>query len=384
MLAAYLSCLRGLDGEGIRPEVAAGKMVAVFGAGPRFFMEAAKFRAARMLLSSLLTECGVPPDRHKVHLLGRTGTWNKTLLDPHVNILRAVTETLSMVFGGCDTIATGLFNERVGGDSFAARIAQNIQILLKEESHLDEVVDPGGGSYHLESITAELCDRAWACFQDIEREGGLGRALEKGSLQEMVRETVAKRKKEIGRRKEVLVGTSMYVDIAEPLSRAESRHLEQNSIEPFVAGAGYEELRTAADMYRAAHGHLPRAFLLTMGPLAQHKARADFSRSVLEPGGFEVVYPNGFSCVEEAVAAAEASGAELYVLCSTDESYPDLVPSVGAALKQSMPGAYLVLAGFPEEHVEAFKAAGIDELLHVRADNLSLLRTFQQKTGVAR
>jgi methylmalonyl-CoA mutase len=110
-----------------------------------------------------------------------------------------------------------------------------------------------------------------------------------------------------------------------------------------------------------------------MGPLKEHKARADFSRGFFSVGGYDVVSPAGFKSPEEAVAAFVKSGAEIVVICSTDESYPALVPALTAGIRAQKPGATIVLAGYPPDQIEAHKKAGVDEFIHLRADVLEVL-----------
>ncbi|HOX52227.1 MAG TPA: methylmalonyl-CoA mutase family protein, partial [Fibrobacteria bacterium] len=144
----------------------------------------------------------------------------------------------------------------------------------------------------------------------------------------------------------------------------------------------FEKLRDAADRHLVRTGWRPRVFLATMGPLAQHKGRADFSRGFFEVGGFEVVYPEGFASVKDMVDAATDSGAKVVTICSTDDTYPELVPQIVPALKAAIPGVAVVLAGFPADQVEAHKASGIDEFIHVRANLLQVLGGLQKKIGV--
>ncbi len=145
----------------------------------------------------------------------------------------------------------------------------------------------------------------------------------------------------------------------------------------------FEQLRETAEAYTARNGQRPQVFLATMGPLAQHKARADFATAFLGVGGFETIYPAGFDSPDAAATAALASGAKAVVICSTDASYPDIVPALVQALKQAKPDLSILLAGYPAEHVEAFKAAGIADFIHLNANCQALLSNLQKNMGVA-
>jgi methylmalonyl-CoA mutase len=158
------------------------------------------------------------------------------------------------------------------------------------------------------------------------------------------------------------------------------------TVEPIAAHRGaeqFEALQAAAAQFAARTGSRPKVFLATMGPVSQHKARADFSTGFFEAGGFEVIAGPGFQTVEEAAEAAQASGASIAVICSTDETYPELVPPLVRLLKEGRPDMTVVLAGYPADQIEAHRAAGVDEFIHLRADCYATLARLQQLKGVA-
>ncbi len=157
---------------------------------------------------------------------------------------------------------------------------------------------------------------------------------------------------------------------------------ESPSVTPIVQrriAESFEELRAAADGFAERTGSAPRVFLANMGPLAQHKARADFTTGFLAVGGFECDSPPGFDTPEAAADAALAADAEAVVICSTDATYPEIVPALVARIKASRPETMVLLAGYPREQVEAFKAAGVDEFIHVRANCYEINRQLQEK-----
>ena len=158
------------------------------------------------------------------------------------------------------------------------------------------------------------------------------------------------------------------------------------TITPIYAHRGaqaFEVLREATEAYIARVGQRPQAFLATMGPLTQHKNRADFATAFLAVGGIETIYPAGFTTTDEAADATLTSGAKIVVICSTDPTYPKLVPPLAQKLKQANPSLTVLLAGYPADHVEAFKAAGVDDFIHLNANCQNLLSTLQKKMGNA-
>ncbi len=332
-------------------------------------------------------------------------------------------------------------------DEFSRRIARNTHIILREESHLNRTVDPAGGSWYVETLTDAVARQTWDLFQAVEKQGGMAQALAAGQPQRQVAETAAARAANIAKRKDVFVGTNMYPNIKETrlaatpvnsaalkaeratvlsavrasadiaarqaaLGQLGSTASVAAAIAAAAAGATlgeiaralrgsaqpgptinaicaqrgarpFEQLREAAEAYTARTGQRPQVFLATMGPLTQHKARADFATAFLGVGGFETIYPAGFDSPAAAAAAALASGAKAVVICSTDATYPDIVPTLVQALKQAQPDLSILLAGYPAEHVEAFKAAGIADFIHLNANCQALLSNLQKNMGVA-
>ncbi len=145
----------------------------------------------------------------------------------------------------------------------------------------------------------------------------------------------------------------------------------------------YEQLRKRTEDYEKKTGQNIRVFLANMGPVPQHKARADFSTGFMEVAHFEVMKNNGFKTVEEAVQAAADSGADVTVICSTDDTYPEIVPSLAGLLKERCPDMFLLLAGFPAaEYKDVYLGAGVDDFIHVRSNCYEILCNIQKKKGV--
>jgi methylmalonyl-CoA mutase len=119
-----------------------------------------------------------------------------------------------------------------------------------------------------------------------------------------------------------------------------------------------------------------------MGSLKEHKARADFSRGFFSVGGYDVISPAGFKTPEDAVAAFAGSGASVAVICSTDDNYPALVPPICAGIHALNPAALIILAGFPQDQIEAHKNSGIGGFIHLRADVLQVLSSIHTHLGI--
>lgn len=452
-VAAGVEYLREMLSRNLAIDDVAPRVRFRFALGSNFFMEIAKLRAARMVWSQIVREFGGREEAQKMRIHARTSIWNKTLYDPYVNMLRATTEALSGIVGGCESLHVGTFDEAAGmPDEFSRRIARNTQIILQEESHLDRVIDPAGGSWYVETLTRQVAEKAWKLFQEVEAQGGMFRALESGFPQAQIAEIAQKRAENIARRKDKFIGTNIYPNLnEEPLpgrqpdypaifqqrlrylknfrdSRASTQHfhsLEKLSpmgsdqadrlmealVEAALAGATlgelsqalrsgrgttpsisplklqrgaerFENLRRAMEAHREKTGALPKVFLANMGTVSQYKARADFSAGFFQVAGFEVLDAGGFSTPEAAAEAALASGASIVVICSTDENYPAVVAPLAGRIKQANSQLLVVLAGYPQDQVERYLQAGVDEFIHIRANAVELLGKFMQRLGV--
>jgi len=163
---------------GVEVNVAAPRIRFAITVGVNFFMEIAKLRALRMLWARAVAAAGGNEAAQKITLHVRTAQWNKTVVDPYNNLLRSTVEAFAGVLGGCDSMQVAAFDEVVRQpDDFSLRVARNTQLVLQKECDLTHVVDPAGGSWYIESTTAELATRAWTQFQEVEKLGGMQAAL---------------------------------------------------------------------------------------------------------------------------------------------------------------------------------------------------------------
>jgi len=394
-LSAAAEYLRALAARDISPEVTGVRMQFRFAVGPQFFQEIAKFRAFRPLWTRVLSAFGASPVlASEASVSAITGSWNKTRLDQHVNMLRVTTEALSAVLGGVDALHIAPFDEFSGHtDDFSRRIARNVHTLISEEFSLTQTADAAGGSWYVEKLTDEFARKAWELFQDIECRGGFVAALRTGHLQQLVTKAAAEKADAIAKRRLGLVGTNLFPNLRER-ALVHSDAMPSGAINfalgttitpvtPFRAAQPFEALREASDGYAAQTGARPKVFLAKMGPPLQHKARADFSAGFFATGGFEALGKQSFETADTAAAAAIASGASVVVLCSTDDTYPELVPVFAKAMKAASPAVTVVLAGMPADAavVTAFRVAGIDEFIHVRANVPQVLANLLKKIG---
>ena len=361
----------------------AGKAIKFnMGVGGNYFMEIAKFRAARMLWAMIVKAYAPACDcAAKMRVHAETSTFNKTIYDAHVNLLRTQTEAMSATIAGVDSLTVNGFDVTYKeSDDFSERIARNQQLLLKEESHFDKVTDPSAGSYYIENLTNSIAEQAWKLFLEIQNEGGFFAAVEAGKVQEAMKATSAKRLKDVSARKEVLLGTNQFPNFSEMAAEKITKEActcancgcetpKGLAALPTVRAAQeFEDLRLATE--RSAKR--PKAFMLTIGNLAMRLARAQFSCNFFACAGYEVIDNLGFETVEAGVEAAQKAGADIIVLCSSDDEYAEYAP---AAFKAIDGKQIFVVAGAPA-CMEDLKAAGIENFIHVRVNVLDTLKSF--------
>lgn len=372
---------------GLTVDEVAARVKFNMGISSNYFMELAKFRAGRMLWAEIV-KAYAPADEEscKMWVHAVTSEFNQTLYDSHVNLLRSMTETMSAALAGVNSIETLPFDrcyERP--DEFSERIARNQQFLLRDESHLNKVVDPAGGSYYIETLTASIAKVAWEIFNEIEDKGGFEAMLRNGEIQGKVNESGVKRHLDVARRKESLLGTNQFPNFNEMAldkvteaacckcccGDGEAADGAVTSLVFDRAASQFEQLRL--DTERAANR--PKVFMLTIGNLAMRLARAQFSANFFGCAGYEIIDNIGFETVKEGVDAAVAKGADVVVLCSSDDEYAEFAP---AAFKYLDGRAEFVVAGAPA-CTDDLKAIGINDFVHVRCNVLDTLRAFNDK-----
>lgn len=382
--------LHQLTEAGVPAAIAAKKIKFNFGISGVYFTEIAKFRAARMMWANIVKQydSNICDCACKMYVNATTSTYNMTVFDSHVNLLRTQTEAMSAAIANVDTIVVTPFDAPYESPTeFAERIARNQQLLLQEESHFDKIVDVAGGSYFIETLTRSLAEEAWKLFLGVEEKGGFLEAAKAGSVQETINKTNEARHADAGKRKEFLLGTNQFPNFNEksegktPLAACGCCHGQGESCEkPF---AKIETTRLAADfedlrMQTEQAGHQPVAFMLTIGNLAMRQARAQFSCNFLACAGYKVIDNLGFPTVEEGVEAAMKAGADIVVLCSSDDEYAEYaIPAFKALDGRAM----FVVAGAPA-CTEELKAAGIENFIHVRVDQLKTLKEYNAKLGI--
>jgi methylmalonyl-CoA mutase len=400
--------------KGFTADEVASKMTFHFATGSNYFMEIAKLRAARLLWAQIVN--AYKPESQeslKMYIHSMTSGWNKSIYDPFVNMLRTTTEAMSAALGNADIITVLPFDVNYQEpDDLSLRMARNQQIILKEESNLDKVIDPAAGSYYIDNLTASLVDAAWKLFLQVEEKGGMLAAIKEGFVQDEIAASAKKKKDDIANRRTIVLGTNQHPNLNE-------RMLEKLQVEPdaedgdeeteddYINGSDneetvgipfrrpqyktieisrgtdeFEDLRLATEIWENEGNKRPAVFMLTYGNPAMRKARAAFSSSFFGVAGYRILDNAGFNTTDEGIRAAIDSGSEIVVLCSSDEEYAESAADITRSIKASKPDVIIVVAGYPKEITESLKLAGVDEFIHVKSNLLTTLYGFQQKLEV--
>ncbi len=381
-LAAGHDYLVRLMEAGLSIDEVARKIRFSFSVTSNYFMEMAKFRAARMLWANIVAAYN--PERvcsGKMLIHAVTSAWNQSVYDPYVNMLRGTTEAMSATIAGVHSLEVRPFNDAYETpDEFSKRIARNVELLLKHESHFDQVVDPAGGSYYIENLTKSIADEAWKLFLEVEDKGGYTAAFESGYIVEKVKASAAAKDKNIATRRQILLGANQYPNFTEVAPKelcgcaVERNAGEGNVLTPYRGAMAFEQMRLNVDR----SGKEPKAFMLTCGSLAMARARAQFSCNFFACAGIRVQDNTFFKSVEEGVEAALASKAEIVVVCASDDDYAEVAPKV----KELLGGkAILVVAGAPACTPE-LEAQGITNFINVKSNVLETLKFYLREMGI--
>ncbi len=386
-----------LSDAGFSADEIAPRMQMILAAGSNYFIEIAAFRAARALWARMTEEFKTTiQNSNQLYLGAVTSNWNMTIYDPYVNMLRTTLQAMSAAVAGADSITVLPFDRAYRDpDDFSLRIARNQQLILKEEAYLHKVVDPAGGSYYIENLTKSLAENAWNLFRNTEKDGGVLEAIKRGTLQDDIHSAANKKTKDVATRRSSLVGTNLSPNndeqVLDNLQQTESEFDDDNEQQPparykklkiLRAADAFEDMRLAVEIHTTQGYARPVVFLLTFGNAAMRRARAGFAHGFFGCAGYKVIDNVGFTSWETGVEAAIAEKPAIVVICSSDDEYLSTVPAITQEIKQKCQGTLVVLAGYPQDHIENFKKAGVDEFIHVRSNLLETLREFNSKLGI--
>ncbi|MFT4087872.1 MAG: methylmalonyl-CoA mutase family protein [Gordonia sp. (in: high G+C Gram-positive bacteria)] len=377
--AAALTHVRDLTAVGLTPAAALAQISFAVAVGDDQFASIAKLRALRVVWARIAQVLGAPEAggalTHAVTDLSML-----TQRDPWVNMLRTTVAAFGAGVGGADQVtvlgydAALPLDARTSSASFSARIARNTQLLLLEESNIGRVLDPAGGSWHVESLTDDLARAAWEVFTGAERLGGFPAALDAGSVDEQVAAALAERESAVAHRRAPITGVSEFPNLGEPdrePGTASSTDVPTATDRLSRVARSFEELRDRADAAAAA-GRRPSVLLLPLGSVAEHNGRTTFIANLLAAGGISAVNPGPVEPGDVAgtLRQAQGAGATVAVLCGTKARYESDGAAVADAARAAGVGR-LLLAGPAKEWPDG--AGELDGALRAGIDAVATL-----------
>ncbi len=429
-IATAVEYLRALTAGGLDIDTACRQIAFTTAVDADFFLSIVKIRALRRLWARVTEACGATVRTAPITATSAPRMMSKR--DPWVNMLRTTVACFAGGIGGADAVTVLPFDAALGtsGD-LGRRIARNTQLVLLEESSLAKVIDPAGGAWMFERLTDEVSEKAWAFFQDIEKQGGMAKALLADFVQKAIGTVRTERSKNIAKRKDAVTGVSEFPNIHEApvepvkVSAVVVETKPEGTVPPLPApGTGawmsalvkaaagganvvailqavaqgaptlsatplpavrlaqeFEDLRDAGDAFKTTYGQRPKVFLANIGTVADFTARATFAKNFFEAGGIEAMSGAGGTDVAAIARDFKGSGASFAILCSTDAVYAESAVNVAKALKDA--GAAVVyLAGRGGEAEAALRAAGVDEFVFIGCDAKAMLESAHKRLKV--
>jgi methylmalonyl-CoA mutase len=369
-LSAAVDFIAEMQERGLELDRIANSLSFSFATGPEFFVQIAKLRAFRMVWAKAVETFGGSHSDGASLLHAHTANWNRTVYDPHANILRATTEVISAILGGADTISCAPFDECYRHpDENSRRLARNTQIILKQEALLSRVADPLGGSYMVEALTNSIAARAWKLFQELEIAGGYQKAQAAGVIASVLDRRTNSREQTVDFRRRVLTGTNRFANASE---KALDRIDETRDDSAPRAAQSFESLRFRTERFIQRTGHQPRILLAEIGDVKMRSARSQFAADFLACAGLATKIQQ-FKQVHQIAD----SNAALIVLCSSDAEYLPTALELLPCLRSRGSLAKVVIAGNPDS-AEQLRDLGVSEFIHIRSNAAGVLAGIQR------
>lgn len=336
-----------------------------FSIDTHFFMEIAKLRAFRILWKAFSTAYG-EDTYYPIPIHSENSLRSYSKLDPYVNLLRAGNEAFSAVLGGADVLTIHPHNILTKATPTSARLARNVQLIIKHETLINKTVDPAGGSYFIETLTRKLVEKSWEYFLHIEAVGGYQTYVSSGALESKITELREARLTKLKHSEKSLIGTNIYPDTSAPyIEKTEAIDVKNRLAQP------YESMQQ-----RFSKGQ-PKITLLTFGKLAEFKARADFVENYLAVGGLTCKWSPAFSSVSDAFSWLTNNPIEYGIICASVDEAEEIVDEF---IKEMPVASWIDVAGNYEEHKKnEWMANGINDFIYKGKDQIAKLKEVQKK-----
>lgn len=320
-----------------------------FAIDTHFFMEIAKLRAFRVLWEAFSQAYGAEKVNH-IPLISETSKRSFSTVDPYVNLLRAGNSAFSAVLGGTDILTVHPHDVLTNPTDTSIRLARNIQLVIKEETEVNEVLDPSGGSYFVEALTKELVEKAWALFVEIDASYSYEQYLESEHYKTRIKALHTKRLASIAKGTHSLVGTNVYADLSANDEIDAVLQVEGRLAAPFEA------------FRKTFKNEQPTVALLTFGELKDFKARADFVSGFFATAGIETTWSPAFKSAEEAIEWVHGSSVDRVVICATNERTEEIMPTFLAGVTKQF---VIDVAGkYGENLTNEWQEKGVDGFIY--------------------
>ena len=369
-MSTAVAYLRSMEDAGLNIKESAKQIGFHLALDARFFAGIAAIRACRTLWSKITEACGAAAGAWiRVHPARRI----LTKRDPWVNQLRNTATTFAGSVAGADAITTLPWDATLRpADAFGRRVARNTQLVMSKESHLSRVIDPAGGSYFIEELTQKLCEKAWGIFQEVEKQGGLAEALQSGWVQAQIDKVYASRTKNLAKRKQAITGVNQFPDLHEETIAPQLPSSSKQGLVARPDAEAFEALRDASDSQLSKHGKRPTAFLVNLGTIAEHTARATFAANLLASGGIDQVPGTGGTDHTELCESFKAAQSQVAVICGSDKLYAEHAAPLAQSLKAA--GAkWIIVAGRPGDNESQLREAGVQDFVYLGCNALESL-----------
>jgi len=380
-LSAAVEYTSRLLDKGLKLDVIVKHIYFRMAIGSAYFMEIAKFRALRQLWNKIITAFDRNmEEKAKAYIFATNGIWNKSIYDPYVNMLRTTTETMSAAIAGVDTISVMPFDKVYKNENaFSSRIAQNQNILIKEEAHFGKVVDAAGGSYYVENITNSLIEHSWELFNTIEEMRGYAAAMESNYVKTEIEKSAEIKELALATGKLNMLGTSQFPNqdenLKEELELEVSKAYNENGLNLGRLSKAFDKLRLETEN----SAYKPKVLLLAFGNITMRKARAAFMTNFFACAGYEITEISNCESAKEAVKHIENNKTDIVALCSSDDEYIDFAKAYQAEITNIDNKPILLIAGNPKEAIAELKQIGVEDFIHVRTNIMESLNGFQER-----
>ncbi|MCM3611216.1 methylmalonyl-CoA mutase family protein [Planococcus sp. MERTA32b] len=348
-LGVALSILAETIKDGNYKEAAAKTWIR-FAVDTQFFQEIAKLRAFRGLWKAFSEAYG--EEAVNIPVYTETSVRSYSKLDPYVNLLRAGNASFAAVLGGTDAHTVHPHDFLTVSQPSSRRIARNVQLVIKEESHASRVLDASAGSYFVEQLTNEYIEASWNYFLEIEEAGGYSEVIKSGWLADDIQGKWLERKKLAAERKISLIGTNIY---ANPQEAVKDHSIDSSHLEYITA----KRLATPFEKLRARSREVElKTAIIHLGPLKDVKAKSDFVEGLLAVGGIEPEISPQFNDAEALNSYLAEHQFDYAVLCGAQDKLESIIPAINSTAVLDVAGKY------PAEQMGSWKSSSLSDAVY--------------------